>query len=226
MIAKIGLLIRRIAKITMGAGCVFVLILWARASSLRPDPDHITMGKWQERSGMPVNLQLCVYSNDGRIGFWILRQWAFTEREYFGFSPPIEFPSYLPKHLTKSWQWGHEAVGWSQVPGIMRPQASGWGPVRWDEFEMWAPQYHFARSEVGISHWFVALVLGCWPLLSLVIGFSHRRKRRGIGKQGLCQNCGYDLRESKLRCPECGTPVEERRINSTMVDCEGANERG
>jgi hypothetical protein len=36
------------------------------------------------------------------------------------------------------------------------------------------------------------------------------RRGRKRGNAGLCLHCGYDLRESAGRCPECGTAVPAR----------------
>jgi hypothetical protein len=48
-------------------------------------------------------------------------------------------------------------------------------------------------------HWIVATLLGLLPAARLV---RHLRRRR-FGR-GLCATCGYDLRATPERCPECG----------------------
>jgi predicted permease len=42
----------------------------------------------------------------------------------------------------------------------------------------------------------------CWFLV-----YRSTRTLRRRRHLGLCLHCGYDLRASKDRCPECGTPI-------------------
>ena len=63
-----------------------------------------------------------------------------------------------------------------------------------------------ARSKfhaVLIPHWLLLLLFAILPTIRFVRfrGFRHRVQN------GLCLNCGYDLRASEDRCPECGTPI-------------------
>lgn len=49
-----------------------------------------------------------------------------------------------------------------------------------------------------IPHWFICAMLGLLPLLQTKALFSKRAR----GDQ--CHRCGYDLRATPDRCPECG----------------------
>ena len=60
------------------------------------------------------------------------------------------------------------------------------------------PQKEY-RISVGL--WVPALIC----LGGLYFSLLHGRRRRRRRKLGLCLKCGYDLRASKDRCPECGT---------------------
>ena len=46
----------------------------------------------------------------------------------------------------------------------------------------------------------------CGLLWSIWIVRAFRREKRWM-REGRCLNCGFDLRESKDRCPECGKPI-------------------
>jgi hypothetical protein len=72
----------------------------------------------------------------------------------------------------------------------------------------------YAGSWVGSSslvnlfvpYWMLILPLLVLPGARLRFAARDRtRRRRQI--LGLCARCGYDLRGSHARCPECGTPI-------------------
>ena len=65
------------------------------------------------------------------------------------------------------------------------------------------PDHPVARITVlGCPHWAVALAAACLPAW-WAVRFARRVERR---TRGQCQACGYDLRASPEKCPECGTP--------------------
>jgi len=66
---------------------------------------------------------------------------------------------------------------------------------------------HTERN-ASLPCWLLTIVTGAWPLANLtrLIYRQSRRRRRALA--GCCVRCGYDLRASPDRCPECGTLPE------------------
>lgn len=59
---------------------------------------------------------------------------------------------------------------------------------------------------VGLPYWFAILTMLAVPARALALVRANRRSARRE-RAGLCRWCGYDLRASGERCPECGGEV-------------------
>ncbi len=59
-------------------------------------------------------------------------------------------------------------------------------------------------TQRGPDIWVLFVLCSVYPIYLLYIGYPILRRRRKRKKLGLCLQCGYDLRASKERCPECG----------------------
>ena len=80
---------------------------------------------------------------------------------------------------------------------------------------------------VAVPYWLLALLAAALPLASLGLSLRNRARRR----RGQCAGCGYDLRETPQRCPECGMSQEssdeatERRSDEATKKGEAQGHR-
>jgi hypothetical protein len=65
------------------------------------------------------------------------------------------------------------------------------------------PQYVARHVAVVLPSWFLTILFGALPAAT-VYRWARTRRRHG---EGHCEVCGYDLRATADRCPECGTPL-------------------
>jgi hypothetical protein len=65
------------------------------------------------------------------------------------------------------------------------------------------PRYREAKDYVSIAipYWLPGLFVLALPMWWM--GEIMRKRRRAT--HGLCPTCGYDIRASRERCPECGS---------------------
>lgn len=59
----------------------------------------------------------------------------------------------------------------------------------------------------AVPYWFLLTIFSAWPLYRAI------RWRRGRCRPGVCRQCGYDLRATPNRCPECGTNAKLSETN-------------
>jgi hypothetical protein len=72
-----------------------------------------------------------------------------------------------------------------------------WNAARWNTE---SPPYPDDGWALRIPWWSIVLITGVLPTIGLVQWVRRERPRR----QGICPECGYDLRATPRRCPECG----------------------
>jgi hypothetical protein len=118
----------------------------------------------------------------------------------------------LYRNLAGRREWHFEEIRTAAQQPLLNPGAACDPPQTGDVL---APEWGrlgfrgFRFSSLGQKGF--ALVVPCWFLIvmtTLAPGLWLRRRllRRRFRLAGRCSNCGYDLRATVDRCPECGLP--------------------
>jgi len=74
-------------------------------------------------------------------------------------------------------------------------------------------------ANYGDKHSWLLIPIGAIVLIAVIVGselrsWLRRNKRRRVIEDRLCLYCGYDLRGSRERCPECGGQIGRAYIPS------------
>ena len=106
----------------------------------------------------------------------------------------------------------HDPYYWAiSNPGRLtfcRQVGKDWEPP-WSRFAMAGVVFDASKPgpstlwNLSVPYWLLTVLTLVLPVTSTGLWIKHRARRRRRAR-GLCATCGYDLRATPGRCPECG----------------------
>jgi hypothetical protein len=128
---------------------------------------------------------------------------------------PTAYPSFSPWWNDPRQTWRHYCLLGFEIDSVQwTPEArQEIGPVMQENYATFmarsvpdpnAPIMRERSYFLLIPYWSLAALTAAIPLTKLISFVRHRRCKG----PGLCPTCGYDLRATPEKCPECGKTIE------------------
>ncbi len=199
--------------------CFAMAALWVRSGWMGDTVAHFTLSSGWEKTPMPrhilsrkeqVKFASWNWVRAGSNGAWFKAVTASSDRSLLVITSHTEITP--PRHgfaAKKLPGWSVDAeplpasanrlAGWQNMIKFRAARNNG---------NRLGQQWH--GLAVSVPHWFVVVLTGIPP--ALWVRQFHRRRRRIAEHQ--CVVCGYDLRATRDRCPECGTvPLMKEKMS-------------
>jgi hypothetical protein len=145
-----------------------------------------------------LSLLLCVAVVALWVRSYLVQDHLTVRRPHRHITVGTEYGAFVIFHTSydddigTSWNWNVEPLPYQ--PGLS-PLALALVTI--EATQGFSPQ----TLVIVLPQWAVAAVFGTFPVGRLI---RHHRSRRRHGSDA-CRRCGYDLRATPDRCPECGT---------------------
>jgi hypothetical protein len=162
--------------------CVATVVLWARSYGLSDQVDWRGAGGWR-----------ALRTAKGRVAASVLLA------DHSGYPEQFQRPRYQRDQAGPPFNWL-----------LMMGGSAGDTLADWERGGFaWHERRNIGRGTLHaiavVPFWFVAAATAALPLGWVTMRRQSSARHRRRQRAGLCPACGYDLRASPDRCPECGT---------------------
>jgi hypothetical protein len=181
--------------------CLAIIALWLRQHLIQEEQiDYVR----------PGHFYVSAQSTEGRILVWWDRPWPWNDN-HRGFHYGRDFGG-LRTNLHVDILGTHpypeielEVGGFQALQVQCFVTSDTDGSVYWGEFGATGEediQPSIAAFSADVPIWYLILLFGAIPVVHVVWQMKRCVFAR---KPGFCVSCGYDLRATPNKCPECGT---------------------
>ena len=175
---------------------VAVILLWVRSHFVS---EHIARADLSKEAWVARSSGGAIYF-DHRSYWWYQGGWSWGRRRIAFGDSGVDFHYMPPNRGVRFLGFGAFSGTVYTWPSHLYPTVPAPTPIndpnridpRW-----WRDRYR----TISLPHWALVLVLGILPFRWYRRAFRERKRARAH----LCSRCGYDLRATPERCPECGT---------------------
>ena len=169
---------------------------------------------------LAISLILCALESAAWWSIWHGKGFCYTYQDNTCIGVHVFSSGYRFIYATGRTEniYGWESISYHWTSKIFNPSSGNFllyetesNVVRVSGYEQWEAPPGVGPCRIKalwIAHWPVFWLTLAYPIyLLLQLARKHWTRLKAYNND-TCLKCGYDIRASKERCPECGTPVD------------------